>query len=388
MRSWQDRGIYMKVGHIPTLTWNHLRVNNAEVEGDLSLNTKVETSFRTLPDGVTHTVMTWQAAKAWIREHAPQEPMEQSVAGKVPMYHPQTFGTGLGAEFDEYIESSGTMVHLLEAAPGVRAAQPILWDLDYPDLSRSVQAQIIHVGEGASMTLLITARSGRFSRGLAGISTKVVLEKGAQLFLSKAQMVGSEFTYMDDLGATLQEESSLQLVELELGSGRVYVGAQPELVGDRSRFDAKGAYLGVDDRLIDINYNAVARGKKTDTEMNFDGVLTDRSSKALRGTIDFRRGSAGSSGHEKENVLLLSDDVVNKTLPVILCEEEDMEGSHGATIGRLDPDVLFYLASRGIDEREAERMMVIARLSAASGDIPDEKLRAELIGVVEEAFQA
>ena len=84
---------------------------------------------------------------------------------------------------------------------------------------------------------------------------------------------------------------------------------------------------------------------------------------------------------------MLSDDIVNKTLPVILCEEEDMEGSHGATIGRLDAQMLFYLASRGIDEKSAERMMVRARLSAAAQDIPDERLRAELVNTVEEAFQ-
>ena len=377
----------MKVNNIPTLTWNHLKVNYAETGEQPAELTDVAVSFRKLPEGVSHAALTQEEADAWILSHAPAQPAEAVVAGKAPMYHPQTFGTGLGAQFDELVRTSGTAVHLLEAAPGVKAKEPILWDLQYPDASASLCSQILHVGAGASLTVLLTCRSVSFFGGTAGISTKILLEPGAELFLAKSQMLGSGFTFLDDTGASLLENASLRLVEVELGAGKAYVGVQPEMDGDGSRFEARMAYLGLGDRLIDINYNAIARGKRTGTQMTFDGVLTDRSSKTFRGTIDFRRGSAGSSGHEKENVLLLSDDIVNKTLPVILCEEEDMEGSHGATIGRLDQDMLFYLASRGIGEKAAERMMVRARLSFAAQEIPDERLRAELVNTVEEAFQ-
>ena len=63
--------------------------------------------------------------------------------------------------------------------------------------------------------------------------------------------------------------------------------------------------------------------------------------KTFRGTIDFRCGSSGSVGDEQEDVLLLGENIVNKTIPLILCEEEDVDGRHGATIGRLPEDMLF-----------------------------------------------
>ena len=107
-------------------------------------------------------------------------------------------------------------------------------------------------------------------------------------------------------------------------------------------------------QLLDINFNTVQRGTQTLCGMTFDGVLNDHARKTFRGTIDFRNGSAGSKGEEQENVLLLSNDVENRTMPVILCEEEDVEGSHGATIGQLDEQVLFYMATRGIDAAEAQ----------------------------------
>lgn len=73
------------------------------------------------------------------------------------------------------------------------------------------------------------------------------------------------------------------------------------------------------------------------------GALRDGAKKIFRGTIDFKTGASDSVGNELENVLMLGDDVENKTVPVILCSEENVVGNHGATIGELDEDTMFYL---------------------------------------------
>ena len=59
----------------------------------------------------------------------------------------------------------------------------------------------------------------------------------------------------------------------------------------------------------------------------------------------------GAKGDEKEDVLLVGDNMVNQTIPLILCAEEDVEGNHGASIGKLDENMLFYAATRGIPRR-------------------------------------
>ena len=67
---------------------------------------------------------------------------------------------------------------------------------------------------------------------------------------------------------------------------------------------------------------------------------------------------------------MLSPDVVNKSIPLILCDEEDVQGEHGATIGRLDENVLFYMNARGISAEQAQKMMArakIARVAALIG---------------------
>ena len=99
---------------------------------------------------------------------------------------------------------------------------------------------------------------------------------------------------------------------------------------------------------------------------------------AFRGTLDFKNGSSGSVGDEQEDALLLSPDVVNRSMPVILCQEEDVEGRHGATIGQLSEELLFYMHCRGIDEVEAKKIMIRARLESVSRLIPDPEIMQKI----------
>ena len=69
--------------------------------------------------------------------------------------------------------------------------------------------------------------------------------------------------------------------------------------------------------------------------------------------------------------VMLGDGVVNQTIPLILCGEEDVEGNHGATIGRLDEKMLFYLASRGIPEEAARSLLARARIEAVVDLLPE-----------------
>ena len=71
-------------------------------------------------------------------------------------------------------------------------------------------------------------------------------------------------------------------------------------------------------------------------------------------------------------MLLLGDDVINQTIPLILCAEEDVQGNHGATIGRLDDELLFCLCSRGMSHEAASEMITRARLDAVCRKIGDE----------------
>ena len=108
-------------------------------------------------------------------------------------------------------------------------------------------------------------------------------------------------------------------------------------------------------------------------------MLDGHAAKALRATIDLVHGASGSEGSELESVLVLSDDVTNKTMPVILCDEDDVAGNHGATIGSVAPEQIRYLADRGLTTEEAEALFVRALFDEAVLAAPTAQARTTVL---------
>ena len=85
-------------------------------------------------------------------------------------------------------------------------------------------------------------------------------------------------------------------------------------------------------------------------------------------------------------MLLFGDEIVNKTIPLILGEEEDVEGRHAATIGKLSDDMLFYMQTRGIDRKKAEELMVMASINTISSGVPSDEIREQVEAYIAEVF--
>lgn len=208
------------------------------------------------------------------------------------------------------------------------------------------------------------------------VDTQIKAEAGARLKL--VQIFDGSVQTVSRLNATLEDNASLELVLLALGGSDTVCETVAALDGRCSSFKADIGYtLGSGDNL-DINLIADHKGRKTDSQILVNGVLDGNASKTFKGTIDFKNGSAGSKGAEQENVLVLDEKAVNKTVPVILCAEEDVEGSHGATIGRIDDKQAFYMRSRGFDEQKLYELLARARLKQVIGAIGDRQTESRI----------
>jgi len=247
----------------------------------------------------------------------------------------------------------------------------------------------IEVAPYTKKTIIIAYTSADWAEGLSSIKTKVALGEGSELRLMELQLLGNGFTHINNIQATLGKQAKFELLQLELGAAKAYAEVITELVGEQSDFQADLGFYGRKEQVLDINYVANHYGKKTNCNMVAEGVLSEAARKIFRGTIDFKNGCSGSTGSEQESVLLLTDDVVNQSIPLILCAEEDVQGNHGASIGKLDEDMLFYLRSRGFSEAAATNMMAKAKIEALSRKLEDEEtlalLEEYLEGIVKDA---
>ncbi len=172
--------------------------------------------------------------------------------------------------------------------------------------------------------------------------------------------------------------AKVEFLSADIGNGNYSADVEIDLVGDDSAADVEAVYFGDGNRKLDFNYVIRQRGKRTQAVMNVRGALTAHSDKIFRGTLDFQRGSKGSTGRELEEVIILSQGTRNRSVPLMLAAEDEVDGHHAVSIGRLDEEKIFYLMSRGLDKSEAQRLIVEAAFNPVVEKIPDENLRAEL----------
>ncbi|MBR0260871.1 MAG: SufD family Fe-S cluster assembly protein [Selenomonadaceae bacterium] len=175
------------------------------------------------------------------------------------------------------------------------------------------------------------------------------------------------------------EGARVEFISADLGRGDYSSDVEIDLRGDDSSADFEAVYFGDGKRKLDFNYVIHQRGKRTQATMNVRGALTENSNKIFRGTLDFQRGAKGSTGRELEEVIILSQGTRNRSVPLMLAAEDEVDGHHAVTVGRLDEEKIFYLMSRGLDKPEAERLIVEAAFNPVIEKISDENLRKELL---------
>ena len=175
------------------------------------------------------------------------------------------------------------------------------------------------------------------------------------------------------------KSARVEFISADAGLGDYSADVEIDLRGDDSAADLEAVYFGDGKRRLDFNYVIRQHGKRTSANMNVRGALSDKCDKIFRGTLDFQRGAKGSTGRELEEVIILSAGTRNRSVPLMLAAEDEVDGHHAVSIGRLDEEKIFYLMSRGLDKSEAERLIVEAAFNPVVDKIPDDNLRGELL---------
>lgn len=354
------QGIDMTVNRLPAKTWNWLKMNESRLT-----DVKIEKACPVTPVVTGH-------GTAWERVGADMLENSQAEDG----FAWKNLVTGMGSDMDRLAqEDENAQIDVITAEEDASEDNMAVFDYECQPGERYFNRLYLHAKENSVLNVTVLYRSAGAGEGLAGHQIKVRAEKNAVVRIYMAEILDAGVTCLSDLGGVCDENARVELVKLELGAGKLYSGGEIDLRGKASSFTAGIGYAAKPGQHLDMNYTARHRGKKTESLMEVSGVVSENAFKIFRGTIDFIAGCAGAKGTESEDVLLLGEDLVNQTIPLILCAEEDVEGNHGASIGKLDDQTLFYLASRGIPKEEAEKMLARARVDALNAKIPVKAVR-------------
>lgn len=293
--------------------------------------------------------------------------------------------TGAGSGTRGFIKARHNTGFMVETQAGRAIEQPVTLEYsvggDHPSV---IDENTVVAAENSQVTVLIKYTSAGTTGGFHAGLTRVIAKPGSTVTIVKVQVLDGHSFDIDDTGIVALDGARVNIVDLRLGAEKTYCGIAANLSGAGASLNISAAYLGEENRRIDLNYIANQSAKKTQSEIMVRGALLDNSQKIFRGTIDFKRGSAGSRGREEEYTMLLGENVRNRTVPVILCAEEDVDGQHAASTGRIDQNRLFYLMSRGLSEKDAKKLMIEAAFEPVTAQVPDEKLRQAVSEYVRE----
>ena len=287
------------------------------------------------------------------------------------------FETGVGADMRAYLNFLAGGTAVLATEEGEEAEATIRVTTHEGEAS-GASIDIV-AAPNSTFSITLSLDSAADAPAFMGSTMRVFAGAGARVDITVYLTASDATTCVEDSGFVLDEGARVNVRHVVLGGAFTATGLAADLRGDRSRIDVDTSYLASGTQQRDFNYIIRHRGRKTVSNMDANGVLTGTSKKCLRGTIDLIHGAKGAEGNERETVLLASKGVDNKTVPNILCDEDDVAGNHGATIGHVRPEQLFYAACRGLSQEQTEALFLSAKLEDAALQAPNDAVRANVV---------
>ena len=193
----------------------------------------------------------------------------------------------------------------------------------------------------------------------------------------------SLFTRTD---AVLARDARYQRIDLELGAALSRHELNVRLEGNGARLVANGVLLGDGRRHVDTRLGIEHIARDTGCELVWRGIGEGRSRVVFHGGIHIRPGADGTDAALSTKNLLLSADAEVDAQPVLVIDTDEVKAAHGATVGQLDANALFYLRSRGLPEAQARRLLTVAFCREPLMALEDDGLRQFLLARLDAAL--
>jgi Fe-S cluster assembly protein SufD len=243
---------------------------------------------------------------------------------------------------------------------------------------------VIDVGERAQAQIVVQFRDTAAREAWTNVVTEVRLGARAHLDITFVQEHDADQFHTSLITARLGQDAELRAGQFDIG-GRMARNDIEILLAERgARAHLYGVALALDGRHIDTRICVDHAAEDTHSEQNFRGIAGSRSRSVFGGKVIVRPGSQRINAHQRSDNLLLDQSGEIDTKPELEIYADDVKCSHGATVGELDEQHLFYLQARGIDATTAKALLTFAFANAVLDDVQSKPLRAALASRIAE----
>ncbi len=266
----------------------------------------------------------------------------------------------------------------LRVAEGVQVERPIHLLFLHTAALRCAPRNGIALAPGSRARVIEHYLGWDGTRLLSLPVTEVELGAGAELVHVHLQEQGNATFHLAELVVRQAEQSRLRSCSLALGSKLARLDIATELAGEGSHAELLGLYAGRGGQHLD-HHTTIDHGTPHTTSRElYKGILDERAKGVFLGRIHVRPHAQKIDAMQTNRTLLLSDSAAIHTRPQLEIHADDVRCSHGASIGRLDENQLFYLRARGIDEAQARALLISGFAGEVLAELPWPRLRAHV----------
>jgi len=254
----------------------------------------------------------------------------------------------------------------------------------------AVQRNLFVCGKNSEATIVFCDHTLNQNYYILNNVSECVVDRDARFSFLSLQNQHNGAVNLTHLFGDVWENANLLTNTLTLNGGIVRNNFSVKLVGEHASASLNGLSYNDQKQHVD-NYVVMEHTKPNCTSYQlFKNILDEQSSGAFAGRIHVFRDAQKTEAYQQNNNVLMSEEAEMNTKPQLIIDADDVKCSHGATVGRIDEEALFYLRARGIGEREARLMIMyafadnvvskinITPLRERIGEMVDRRLRGDL----------
>jgi len=258
---------------------------------------------------------------------------------------------------------------------------PVEYAAGFTEAGLGLFPHLLVVAEAGSRVTVIQEGYSPELDGLSVVSgaVEVIAREGAQVRFVDVQRWGRNAQDFATMRALLGRDASFETMLVGLGGGLTKSRLEVRLDEPGARANLLGLFLGDADQHFDYDTRQDHVAPHTASDLLFKTALTGRSSMVWTGVVDVRKTASQSEANQTSRNLLLSDQAKAAPIPILEISAYDvLRCSHGASVGPVDEEQLFYMQTRGIPAEEAERMLVEGFFAEVLERVPSERLQGRV----------
>ncbi|HFD6482729.1 TPA: Fe-S cluster assembly protein SufD [Enterococcus hirae] len=223
----------------------------------------------------------------------------------------------------------------------------------------------------------------KIQKASGNIIVEVIAKAGAKIKYSAVDQLGENITsYINRRGHILRDASVDWAIGV-MNDGHVIADFDSDLVGEGAHAEVKIVAISSGKQIQGIDTRVTNKAPHTIGHILQHGVIREKGTLTFNGIGHILKGAKGADAQQESRVLMLSDKARGDANPILLIDENEVTAGHAASVGRVDPEEMYYLMSRGLHKEEAERLVIRGFLGSVLTAIPVEAVRKELVEVIE-----